>query len=229
MRTKGKARRAAATLLTLPAGFAAILVPATAHAEVQDCQPAEPDQGYRMLFDGTQAGLTDWSQAGPGEFVHQPDCTIASVGGMGLLWHSEEFNAYSLKLDWKLAGDDNSGVFVGFPDPGDDPWVAANQGYEIQIDATDSPDKTTGSVYGFQAPDIPARDEALNPPGEWNSFEIVVEGQSLDVYLNDVLINQFVNTDPERDLAQGFVGLQNHGEGDDISYRNVQIQTLGPG
>ena len=35
---------------------------------------------------------------------------------MGLLWYSaKQFTNYSLKLDWKLAGDDNSGVFVGFP------------------------------------------------------------------------------------------------------------------
>ena len=35
---------------------------------------------------------------------------------MGLLWYSaKQFTNYSLKLDWRLAGDDNSGVFVGFP------------------------------------------------------------------------------------------------------------------
>jgi cytochrome c len=228
LRTSKKSRRTAIALLTLSAGLGALVVPATAEA-AQDCQPAVPDEGYRMLFDGTAASLADWSQAGPGAFVHQPDCTIVSTGGMGLLWHGEEFNAYRLRLDWKLAGDDNSGVFVGFPDPGDDPWVAVDHGYEIQIDATDSPDKTTGAIYGFQGPDVPARDEALNPPGEWNRFEIAIRGQSLDVHLNDVLINQFVNTDPERDLTQGFVGVQNHGEGDDIAYRNVQIRELGAG
>ena len=45
------------------------------------------------------------------------------------------FTNYSLKLDWKLVKDDNGGVFVGFPNPGNDPNVAINQGYEIQIDA----------------------------------------------------------------------------------------------
>ena len=48
-----------------------------------------------------------------------------------------------------MAGDDNSGVFVGFP-PSSDPWSAVNNGYEIQIDATDAADRTTGSVYGFK-------------------------------------------------------------------------------
>ncbi|MGH3875623.1 MAG: ThuA domain-containing protein [Actinophytocola sp.] len=192
----------------------------------EECTPTQPDQGYRSLFDGTADSLGSWNQAGPGSFAHQEDCTILSTGGMGLLSFDEEFNAYSLKLDWKVAGDDNSGIFVGYPEPGDDPWVAVNQGYEIQIDATDAPDRTTGSIYSFQSADIAARDEALNPPGEWNNYEIVVQGQTIKVYLNGVLVNDFVSTDPARDLTQGFVGIQNHGDGDDASFRNIQIKEI---
>ncbi|GAB3494403.1 ThuA domain-containing protein [Amycolatopsis cihanbeyliensis] len=192
----------------------------------QACEPAQPDEGYRMLYDGTEDSMSGWNQAGPGSFAHQPDCSIASVGGMGLYWFEQRFGAYSLKLDWKMAGDDNSGVFIGFPDPGNDPWLAVNQGYEIQIDATDAPERTTGSVYGFQSADLEARDGALNPPGEWNSYEIVVRGQTIQVHLNGTLINDFVSTDPDRDLTQGFVGIQNHGDADDVSFRNVQIKEL---
>ncbi|MEY7972884.1 ThuA domain-containing protein [Saccharomonospora xinjiangensis] len=191
-----------------------------------DCEPAQPEEGYRMLFDGTASSLAGWHQAGPGSFELGENCTISSVGGMGLLWFGEEFGSYSLKLDWKMAGDDNSGVFVGFPDPGDDPWIAVNQGYEIQIDATDAPEKTTGAIYGFQSADLAARDAALNPPGEWNSYEIVVRDQTITVYLNGTLINEFVSTDPGRDLTTGFVGLQNHGDGDDVSFRDVRIKEL---
>ncbi len=190
------------------------------------CEPAEPEEGYRMLFDGTEDSLGGWKQAGPGEFVLQEDCTILSTGGMGLYWFEEEFEAYSLKLDWMMPGDDNSGVFVGFPDPGDDPWLAVNHGYEIQIDPTDEPDRTTGAIYGFQGADLEARDEALNPEGEWNSYEIVVQGQTIKVYLNDVLINDFTSTHPDRDLTSGHIGLQNHGDVDDVFFRNVQIQEI---
>ncbi|MBB5922972.1 glucose/arabinose dehydrogenase [Actinoalloteichus hoggarensis] len=190
------------------------------------CEPTTPEEGYRSLFDGTQASLDGWNQAGPGEFVLQDDCSILSTGGMGLLWHGEELGSYSFKADWKMAGDDNSGVFVGFPDPGDDPWVAVNEGYEIQIDATDVDDRTTGAIYTFQGADLEARDAALNPPGEWNSYEIVVEGQTIKVYLNDVLINDFLSTDANRDLTSGFVGIQNHGDGDDVYFRDIQVADI---
>ncbi|MCW2898957.1 MAG: glycosyl hydrolase [Streptosporangiaceae bacterium] len=185
-----------------------------------DCRP---ENGYTPLFDGT--GTEGWKQAGPGGFT-LADATLTSHDGLGMLWYSaKEFHAYSLKLDWRLAGDDNSGVFVGFP-ASDDPWSAVDNGYEVQIDATDSPDRTTGSVYGFKAPKIAARDAALNPPGQWNTYELRVTGERLRVYLNGVKINDFTNTDPKRSLRQGNIGIQNHGSGDEASFRNIRVSEL---
>src|SRR4029079_10062711 len=167
--------------------------------------------GYTTLYNGSATG---WSQAGPGGFTDS-DATLSSFGRLGLYWYSaKQFTNYSLKLDWKLAGDDNSGVFIGFP-PSTDPWSAVNNGYEVQIDATDATDRTTGSVYTFKSADIAARDAALNPPGEWNTYEILVEGERVQVFLNGVRINDFTNTDPVRSLQQGYIGIQNHGTGDD--------------
>nr|WP_324187071.1 ThuA domain-containing protein [Actinokineospora alba] len=183
-----------------------------------DCRP---ETGYTALYDGATTG---WSQAGPGGFTNS-DATLTSFGGMGLYWHSaKQFTSYSLKLDWRMAGDDNSGVFIGFP-PSNDPNSAVRNGYEIQLDATDSADRSTGAIYGVKAPDIAARDAALNPAGEWNGFELLVEGERVRVYLNGVLINDFTNTDPARSLP-GHIGLQNHGSGDDVSFRNVRIREL---
>ncbi|MEU9403638.1 ThuA domain-containing protein [Streptomyces sp. NPDC048242] len=188
-----------------------------------DCRP---ENGYRPLFDGTAASLENWSQAGPGSFTLADDGTLTSTGGMGLLWYATSgLSSYSLKLDWKVTGDGNSGVFVGFP-PSDDPWSAVDNGYEVQIDATDVPEKTTGAVYGFQSADLAARDRALNPPGEWNTYEIRVEGERLRVWLNGVRINDFTNTDPARSLVDGHIGLQNHGADDQVSFRDVRIKEL---
>jgi hypothetical protein len=116
-------------------------------------------------------------------------------------------------------------VFIGFP-ASSDPWSAVNNGYEIQIDATDSADRTTGSVYTFQSANVAARDAALNPPGEWNTYELLVEGQRLRIYLNGVLVNDFTNTNAARNL-DGYIGIQNHGTGDDASFRNIRIKELG--
>ncbi|MYT73485.1 MULTISPECIES: ThuA domain-containing protein [unclassified Streptomyces] len=185
-----------------------------------DCRP---ETGYTSLFNGSST--TGWKQAGPGGFT-LADGTLTSHDGLGMLWYqAKEFTGdYSLKLDWRMAGDDNSGVFVGFP-ASDDPWSAVDNGYEIQIDATDSADRTTGSVYGFKSADLAARDAALNPPGEWNTYELRVTGERLEIFLNGRKINDFTNTDPARSLKQGYIGLQNHGTDDDVAFRNVRIKT----
>ncbi|MBU7596258.1 DUF1080 domain-containing protein [Streptomyces sp. P38-E01] len=192
------------------------------------CTPAKPEEGYRMLFDGTEESFADWETAGPGDFITQADCTIRSVGGLGLTTHPDELTDYSLKLDWKMGGDDNSGVHLGLPDPEGDA-EARNKGFEVQIDATDEPERTTGAIYNFQGADIEARDKALNPPGEWNSYEIVVEDQRVKVYLNEVLINDYDSkgADPDRDLGSGRIGLQNHHTGSDVWFRDVQVKDLG--
>ncbi|MFJ8228884.1 ThuA domain-containing protein [Streptomyces sp. NPDC094448] len=193
----------------------------TASGQVKaDCTP---QKGERPIFNGKT--LDGWKQAGPGKF-NVTDGELRSEGGMGLLWYqAKELSSYSLKLDWKLTGDDNSGIFVGFP-ASDDPWSAVNKGYEIQIDATDVPARTTGSVYGFKSADLKARDRVLRPPGQWNSYEIKVQGERLQVFLNGAKINDFTNTNPARSLKDGYIGLQNHGPQDKVSFRNITLKEL---
>ncbi|WP_182909857.1 ThuA domain-containing protein [Microbispora sp. H13382] len=190
-----------------------------AKATNADCRP---ENGYTTLYNGSTTG---WTQAGPGSFANS-DATLTSQGGMGMLWYNaKELGSYSLKLDWRMTGDSNSGVVVGFPATSD-PQTALDTGYEVQIDATDTADKTTGAIYGFKSADLTARDAALNPPGQWNTYELLVEGERLQVFLNGTKINDFTNSDPVRSLQQGYIGIQNHGSGDVVSFRNIRIKEL---
>ncbi|WP_250212725.1 ThuA domain-containing protein [Acrocarpospora catenulata] len=193
-----------------------------ARAVPADCRP---EVGYTTLMDGTQATFGQWRMAGPGGFT-LANGTLTSFGGMGLLWYPlSTFANYSLKVDWMMPGDDNGGVFIGFPDPGNDPWGPVNAGHEIQIDASDAdPSRTTGSVYSFKAPDTAARDAALNPPGQWNTYEIGVHGQRVEIWLNGVKINDYTSS---RNISNGYIGVQNDGGGLVINYRNIRIKTDG--
>ncbi|MBB5868391.1 type 1 glutamine amidotransferase [Allocatelliglobosispora scoriae] len=193
-----------------------------AGSKAADCRP---ETGYTSLFDGTQTSLNAWRQAGPGGFT-LANGTISSFGGMGLLWYPvRTFADYSLKLDWMMPGDDNGGVFIGFPDPLGDPWGPVNAGHEIQIDATDADvTRTTGSVYSFKAPDLTARAAALLPPGSWNTYEVGVHGQRVEIWLNGVKINDYTST---RAISNGYIGVQNDGDAAHISYRNIRIKAGG--
>ena len=124
------------------------------------------------------------------------------------------------RVAWACSGTpaDNSGVFVRFPDPGDDPWVGVNQGYEIQIDDLADPLHRTGAIYGFQAPIT----LASKPVGEWNTFDIRVVGQQYSVALNGTPVTEFTG---DRHL-EGFVGLQNHDPSSRVAFRDIRIRGL---
>lgn len=193
-----------------------------------DAAPAV-EAGFAALFDGTST--VDWRMAGPGQFVLEArdHGIIRSEGGMGLFWYTPQtFQDFVLRLEWQASRpDDNSGVFIRFPDPGNDPFVAARDGYEIQIDdrggdpagGFDNPLHMTGSVYGF----APAATLASRLAGEWNTFEITANGSTIAVALNgEVVVNGFVGN---RRL-DGFVGIQNHGAPSRVAFRNIRIMEL---
>ena len=166
--------------------------------------------------------------AGPGTISRAADCTLFTQGGLGHAVaqrrRSTTRTRSSSTGSWRATT--TRACSSASPTRATDPNVAINRGYEIQIDATDDPDSTTGAIYNFQAANAAARDAVLNPPGEWNSYELRVEGKRIRVYLNGALINDFTSTAPERMVTPSFIGLQNHGNGDDVWFRNVQIKNL---
>ena len=191
----------------------------TASNEIVAIPELEAD--YDLLFDGTS--LAGWQQAGPGEFRVE-DGSMVTYGGLGMLWYAQQqYENFSLKLAWKLTGEtNNSGVFVRFPNPGNDPGVAINNGYEVQIyDADIGEPQKTGSIYNFK------REEARNsnPIGHWNEYEIRAEGHRYTVILNGEVVNTFNGS---RNL-EGFFGLQNHDPNSHVHFRYVRIKELPPG
>ncbi len=166
-----------------------------------------------VLFDGTS--LKGWHQAGPGHFeLH--DGMITARDGMGLLWNDHSFTNFIARVEFKTEKhEDNSGVFVRFPDPGNDPAVAINRGHEIQICETEDHNHT-GAIYTFQdATSLP-----IKPLGEWNQMEIKVVGHVYTISLNGRVINQYTST---RGL-KGLIGLQNHWGA--VSFRKVTVEEL---
>lgn len=175
--------------------------------------PAKP----RTLWDG--GVLEGWRMAGPGAFVIE-DGALKATGGMGLLWYAKEsYGDFRLELEWSVEEPgDNAGVFVRFPDPGDDPWVAVNDGYEIQICDPADPKHRTGSVYSL----CPSDHVPTKPPGEWNHYEIEVVGQNYTVRVNGETVCRFLGFRGER----GHVGLQNHDDGSPVRFRNIRVTPL---
>jgi choline dehydrogenase-like flavoprotein len=208
------------------------------------------DAGFETLFDGTALG--DWrmstirNQPGrdnPGTFLVRRGALEARPGtDLGLLWLTRPAPPrYVLRLQWMMtAFDDNSGVFVNFPDPtqqgyDNTAYVGVNFGFEVQIDELARPDNApihrTGAIYAFKGPtDGPL---VVHPLGEWNDYEITVDGADFTVALNGQIVNRFHFTgdpqSPRRGLPSTpqeprFIGLQTHtGQ---VLFRRVQWKAL---
>lgn len=179
------------------------------------------DDDFEIILDDTN--LLGWKMCGLGEFVlgHK---MIISKGGMGLLWYTKKkYRNFILTVDWKIsARGDNSGVFVRFADPDDDPWIAVNTGYEIQIYDSEPQDGNathrTGAIYDFAPPSTLASKE----PGEWNTFEIHAISQNYAVILNNKRVTEYTGN---RQL-EGYVGLQNHDAKSRACFRKITIKEL---
>lgn len=199
---------------------------------------------WTTLFDGTLTPAWRMStitnqpgNADPGRF-EVVDRTLYAVPGsdIGLLWHTTPAPAnFELALEWRhTSDDDNSGVFVRFPDPdskgyNNTAYVAVDFGFEIQIDNKGFPDgaakHTTGAIYNVH--DQAFTRVPTRPIGDWNELSIRVQGQVYTVTLNGVQTTRFENHSQTRGTANpAFIGLQTHPAPCHVSFRAIRIRAL---
>jgi choline dehydrogenase-like flavoprotein len=210
--------------------------------------PFTPEAGFTSLFNGFD--MSKWSmskiknqapdKSNPGSFI-VVDGTLEYTTGndLGLLWHTDPMPPnYVLRLQW-LRWDDagNSGVFVRFPNPNtkgynNTAYVGVDFGYEIQIDEFGAPDGApkhkTGALYNEDNQTFTL--QAAKSAGQWNDYEIIVNGQNYTVLLNGQQTTKFVNLNPNRGLqstpnAPSHIGLQGHFSSR-VAFRNVRFKAL---
>ena len=197
----------------------------SAEAIVRESLGAEP--GFAPLGSG---GTDGWQMAGSGGFMELGGNIIESVGGIGLLWFTrQQFQNFVLRVDWRASAlDDNSGIFLRFPDPGNDWMIPVTQGYEVQIDNTGkNPDTNpptfgdplhnTGAIYTL------AGSTASPTIGQWHNYEIEANGATITVRLDGQQVSQLQNANR---LPKGFIGLQNHHSGSRVQFTRLRIKEL---
>ena len=201
-------------------------------ADIDNDKDKNDGNDFVRIFEGT---LDGWKMAGKGGFaivfegdrqqLQQQQPLLKTQGGMGLLWYcKKKFKDFVLKLEWKVTDrQDNSGVFVRFPNPNGDPWVAVNNGYEIQIDDLALPDGNpvhlTGAMYGFVGP----TKIASRPAGIWNDLVIFTKDQKYTVIINnETVIKDFLGNRAK----EGYIGLQNHDVKSTVYFRNIAIKEI---
>ena len=203
-----------------------------------DVPDATAEAGFTPLFDGHS--LKGWTISGGGGF-RVVDGALESFNDsseLGLLWsHVPTPADYTLRLEWRtFRPEDNSGVFLRFPDPDskgyiNPAWVAVHFGFEVQIDQRGRPDgaamHSTGAIYN--EPGQTLSQQPAKPAGQWNEYEIRVQGQTYAVVLNGTQVTQFDNPHAGRGLAStakapSYLGLQAY-PGQRVQFRNIRTRS----
>lgn len=190
----------------------------------------------QILFNGEN--LDGWtifvedSTVNPEEFFFVNDGMIETVGiPMGYLRTTAEFSNYHLHVEWRYPENPtNSGIFLHTTGP-EMIWASH---YQAQLKHENAGDFILNGV-GLEAtindstyigteevkPLVP-KQNPLNEKlaGEWNSYDIVCKGNTIEVSVNGLLQNTATNCN----VTKGGIGLQ--AEGSKIQFRNIWIEPV---
>ena len=175
------------------------------------------------LFNGRN--LDGWDIVNNGQFSVE-DGVLKIDRGTGWLRSSETFGDFVLTMEFRFLEEEaNSGIFVRTgPTSTDDERGWPDNGYQIQCMDIITGDTPLGQMIPYGAPpfehefDIEALNEAYNPTGEWQTYEITAEGENLSVKLNGILITTATSI---KNLT-GHIGIQ--GELGLLEFRKIEVE-----
>lgn len=190
---------------------------------------------WTELFDGTS--LDGWTIDDKGNPVATPlwsaaNGVIALTGRdqpRSALYTVERFSNYELELQWRWPGrGGNSGVLIHASEPSTErSWapsieiqLARNKAGEFWLWRSQlvAPESVTNPKKPSNI--LKLTESSERPMGEWNQLRVIAKGDTIAVYVNDVLQNKAIQVSP----AEGMICFQ--AEGADIEFSNIRLRPL---
>jgi len=152
----------------------------------------------------------------------------------------KEYENFELYLEWKVAPESNSGVFIHVQEGITDAIYESGPEYQL-IDDKGWPDKLedwqlTGANYGINPPE----DAEVKPIDEWNSTRIIVNNPHVEHWLNGKKVveydlwsddwkarkaeSKWADAPHYGEAKKGHIGLQDHGGL--TMFRNIKVREL---
>ncbi len=172
--------------------------------------PKEVTEGWILLFDGES--LFGWAPEGGAKWSVAGGAIVSDGGESGWLRSGSAFADFVLRCEFRTGADGNSGIFLNSASQG----PPHETGYELQI--FNRHEKfPTGSLVNH----VRAKKTAFKP-GEWNRYEVRVEGDRFVVSLN----GKKVLDARQNKSGIGHVGLQ-YNKDRKIEFQNIKLLPLG--
>jgi len=170
---------------------------------------AEASDSVVALFNGED--LSGWVIESGGQFAVEDGRLIVNRGA-GWLRSAETFGDFTLTMEFRfMEAGANSGIFVRTgPTSNDDANGWPNNGYQIQCWDTLEGAAPLATMIPYGAPefqhhsDREALARAYRPHGEWQTFTITCEGETMAISLNGELITTCTSI---KNLT-GHIGIQ---------------------
>jgi len=204
---------------------------------------AEKKAGWKLLFDGnTTDGWRTYKNAADDSWEvvdGQLHCKQAGVQHRADLVTRDQYGSFELAFDWKVDKGTNSGVLYHVLETHDGPYETGPE-YQL-IDDEGYPEKLeawqkSGADYAMHPP----LKVAGKPQGEYNHSRILVKGDHVEHWLNEVKVADFKAWGPEwqqlkangkwkdypdyGSAKNGHIDLQDHGGG--VWFKNIKIRVL---
>ncbi len=197
----------------------------------QDTQTEETAAEFVELYNGKD--LTGWKTTG--NWLPQDDGSLLIQPRKGengwarfpdYLWSEKKYKNFVLDLEYSYPKGGNSGVYFRVADR-DDP---VNKGIEAQIldNSNKKGDLTSHDHGGIVKTNLAASKNMSKPPGEWNRMIITCVGSHCEIELNgEKIIDADLSESAMKDRpAEGYIGLQDHGQPHNIRFRKIRIREL---
>jgi len=187
--------------------------------------------GFVSLYNGKD--LANWNTTG--NWIPQKDGSLLihpRPGEKGwqrydaYLTSEKKYKDFVLQVEYKYPKGGNSGVYFRIGDPKD----PVKTGIECQIlDSAGKPDDKMGHHdHGGIIRTVGATKNMSKKPGEWNKMIVTCKGYHLQVNLNgeDIVDIQLDKTPVKDRPLEGHISLQDHGEPNNLHFRNIRIKEL---
>ena len=140
------------------------------------------------------------------------------------LWSKKKYKDFVLHVEYKYPPKGNSGIHFRV----DDLKNPVNTGIEAQVLDSFGKKKVGPHDHGGIIRTVGASKNMSKKPGEWNTMIVSCKGHHLQVELNGegIVDIQLDKTPMKNRPLEGYIGLQDHGEPNNLYFRNIKIKEL---